>query len=141
APEAMIFKQWWLDIRARLAALFRRKEIYQRADEELQFHLAMMEQRMIESGVSPNDAHVLARRQLGNTTRIKEQALDAWRYTFVDTLLRDFRYAVRRLHKNPSFLASAVLTLALGIGATPPISGVVYSVLIKPLPYPNADEL
>ncbi len=137
----MIFKQCWLDIRARLAALFRRKEIYQRADEELQFHLAMMEQRMIESGVSPNDARVLARRQLGNTTLIKEQALDAWRYTFVDTLIRDFRYAVRTLRKNLSFSATAVLTLALGIGATTAIFSVVYSVLIKPLPYPNADEL
>ena len=49
----MIFKQWWLDIRARLASLFRRKEIYQRADEELEFHLAMLEQRIIASGVSP----------------------------------------------------------------------------------------
>ena len=137
----MIFKQCWLDIRARLAALFRRKEIYQRADEELQFHLAMIEQRMIESGVSPNDARVLARRQLGNTTRIKEQALDAWRYTVADTLIRDFRYAVRTLRKNLSFSATAVLTLALGIGATTAIFSVVYSVLIKPLPYPNADEL
>src|SRR4030095_9571088 len=102
----MIFKQWWLDIRARLAALFRRKEIYQRADEELQFHLAMMEQRMIESGMSPTDARVPAQRQLGNATLIKEQALGAWRYTFVDTLISDFRYAVRRLRKNLSFSAS-----------------------------------
>jgi hypothetical protein len=137
----MFLKQCWLDIRTRLAALFRRKEIYQRADEELQFHLAMMEQRMIESGMSPTDARVLAQRQLGNVTLIKEQALDAWRYTFLDTLIRDFRYAVRRLRKNLSFSASAVLTLALGIGATTAIFSVVYSVLIKPLPYPNADEL
>ena len=137
----MIFKQCWLDIRARLVALFRRKEIYRRADEELQFHLAMMEQRMIASGVSPSDARVLARRKFGNTTRIKEQALDAWRYTFVDTLIRDFRYAVRTLRKNLSFTATAVLILALGIGATTAIFSVVYSVLIKPLPYPNADEL
>jgi hypothetical protein len=137
----MIFKQCWFDIRARLAALFRRKEIYQRANEELQFHLGMLEQRMIESGMSPTDARVLARRQLGNTTRIKEQTLDAWRYTFVDTLIRDFRYAVRRLRKNLSFSVTAVLTLALGIGATTAIFTVVYSVLIQPLPYPNADEL
>lgn len=87
----MIFKQSWLDIRARLASLFRRKEIYQRADEELEFHLAMLEQRIIASGVSPDEARILARRQLGNTTRIKEQTLEAWRYTLVDTLIRDFR--------------------------------------------------
>ena len=59
----------------------------------------------------------------------------------MDTLLRDFRYAVRTLRKNLSFSATAVLTLALGIGATTAIFSVVYSVLIKPLPYPNADEL
>jgi predicted permease len=128
-------------MRARLAALFRRREIYQRADEELEFHLAMLEQRMIESGMPPADARVLARRQLGNTTLIKEQTLDAWRYTFMDTLIRDVRYAVRTLTKNPSFAATAVLTLALGVGATTAIFSVVYSVLIKPLPYPNADEL
>jgi hypothetical protein len=101
----------------------------------------MLEQRMIESGMSPDDARALARRQLGNTTLIKEQTLDAWRYTFVDTLIGDFRYAVRTLIKNFSFAATAVLTLALGIGATTAIFSVVYSVLIKPLPYPNADEL
>jgi len=137
----MIFKQWWLDIRARLASLFRRKEIYQRANEELEFHLAMLEQRIIASGVSPDEARILARRQLGNTTRIKEQTLEAWRYTLVDTLIRDFRYALRTLRKNLSFSATAVLTLALGIGATTAIFSVVYSVLIKPLPYLNADEL
>jgi predicted permease len=137
----MIFNQWWIDMRARLAALFGRREIYHRAEEELQFHLAMLEQRMIESGISPNDARVLAQRQLGNATLIKEQTVDAWRYTFVDTLIRDFRYAVRRLIKNFRFAVTAVLTLALGIGATTAIFSVVYSVLIKPLPYPKADEL
>ena len=137
----MMLKQCWIDMRARLASLFRRKEIYNRTDEELQFHLAMAEQRMIESGMSPNDARVLARQQLGNTILIKEQTLDAWRYTFVDMLIRDFRYAVRRLIKNFRFAVTAVLTLTLGIGATTAIFSVVYSVLIKPLPYLNAEEL
>jgi len=136
-----VVKQCWIDLRARLVALFRRREIYQRADEELEFHLAMLEQRMIEAGMSPTDARGMARRQLGNTTLIKEQTLEAWRYTFVDALIRDFRYAVRTLIKNLGFSTTAVLTLALGIGATTAIFSVVHSVLIKPLPYPNADEL
>src|SRR5215831_2552128 len=127
----MMFKQCWIDIRARVAALFRRKEVYHRADEELQFHLAMLEQRMVEKGISPTDARVLARQQLGNTTLIKEQTLDAWRYASVDTLIRDFRYALRTLIKNLSFSATSALTLALGIGATTAIFSVVYSVLIK----------
>jgi predicted permease len=60
---------------------------------------------------------------------------------FIDSVARDLRYAVRGLARRPAFTFAAVLTLALGIGATTAIFSVVYSVLIKPLPYPNADEL
>ena len=60
---------------------------------------------------------------------------------FFDSVGRDLRYALRGLSRRPAFTFAAVLTLALGIGATTAIFSVVYSVLIKPLPYPNADEL
>jgi putative ABC transport system permease protein len=60
---------------------------------------------------------------------------------FVDSVGRDLRHALRGLPRRPAFTLAAVLTLALGIGATTAIFSVVYSVLIKPLPYPNADEL
>ncbi len=60
---------------------------------------------------------------------------------FFDSVSRDLRYALRGLPRRPAFTFAAVLTLALGIGATTAIFSVVYSVLIKPLPYPNADEL
>ena len=60
---------------------------------------------------------------------------------FVDSLGRDLRYALRGLSRRPAFTFAAVLTLAIGIGATTAIFSVVYSVLIKPLPYPNSDEL
>lgn len=60
---------------------------------------------------------------------------------FLDSVVRDLRYALRGLARRPAFTFAAVLTLALGIGATTAIFSVVYSVLIKPLPYPNADEL
>jgi putative ABC transport system permease protein len=59
----------------------------------------------------------------------------------LDSLGRDLRYALRGLPRRPAFTLAAVITLALGIGATTAIFSVVYSVLIKPLPYPNADEL
>src|SRR5688572_26844724 len=60
---------------------------------------------------------------------------------FVDSVGRDLRYALRGLSRRPAFTFAAVVTLALGLGATTAIFSVVYSVLIKPLPYPNADEL
>src|SRR5687768_18267360 len=59
----------------------------------------------------------------------------------VDSMSRDLRYALRGLARRPAFTFAAVVTLAIGIGATTAIFSVVYSVLIKPLPYPNADEL
>jgi len=59
----------------------------------------------------------------------------------VDSVVRDLRYALRGLSRRPAFTFTAVVTLALGIGATTAIFSVVYSVLIKPLPYPNSDEL
>ena len=60
---------------------------------------------------------------------------------FFDSVGRDLRHALRGLSRRPSFASAAVLTLALGIGATTAIFSVVYSVLLKPLPYPNAEEL
>src|SRR5687767_15503190 len=60
---------------------------------------------------------------------------------FVDSVGRDLRHALRSLPRRPAFTVAAILTLALGIGATTAIFSVVYSVMIKPLPYPNADEL
>jgi hypothetical protein len=61
--------------------------------------------------------------------------------SIVDSVGRDLRYALRGLARRPAFTFAAVLTLALGIGATTAIFSVVHSVLIKPLPYPNSDEL
>jgi putative ABC transport system permease protein len=60
---------------------------------------------------------------------------------FVDSVGRDLRHALRALPRRPAFTFAAVLTLALGIGATTAIFSVVYSVLLKPLPFPNAEEL
>lgn len=59
----------------------------------------------------------------------------------MDSVIQDLRYALRTLAKNPGFTAAAVLTLALGIGTTTAISSLVYGVVMRPLPYPEADEL
>lgn len=136
-----MLSQFWIDVRTRLAALFGRRRLYARADEELQFHVAMREQRLIESGVPPGEAHTRARRELGNATLLAEQTLDSWGYSFVDTLIQDIRYGLRTLRRNPGFTASAVLSLALGIGANTAIFSLFDTLLFRALPVASPREL
>src|SRR5262245_1286545 len=98
-----MFGQLWINLRVRLAALFARRHLQARADEELQFHLAMRKQRLMESGVPPDEAHRRARCELGNPTLLTERALDSWRYRSLDMLLQDIRGGFRQMRRNPGF--------------------------------------
>jgi len=136
-----MLRQLWLDARTRFAALFARRHLRSRADEELQFHLVMLEQRYRERGIAPAEARAQARRQLGNATLLTEHTLDSWRYAFVSTLIQDVRYGLRGLRRNPGFAATAVLSLALGIGANTAIFRLFDALLFRPLPVKSPDEL
>jgi hypothetical protein len=136
-----MLRQFWIDARVRLAALFARRQIRSRAEEELEFHRAMLEQRNLESGLAPAEARAQARRQLGNPTLIAEHTLDSWRYAFVSTLIQDVRYGLRGFRRNPGFAATAVLSLALGIGANTAIFRLFDALLFRPLPVKSPEEL
>src|SRR5581483_2860590 len=92
---AMMLKQFLIDVRVRLVALFSRRALRERAREEVQFHLSALEQRLIRSGVPPDIARTQARRAFGNPALIAEQTTDSWRYASIDTLIQDARYALR----------------------------------------------
>jgi len=79
--------------------------------------------------------------RFGNTLRLREEAADVWGWRWLDELTADLRYGIRQLVHAPGFAATAILTLALGIGANTTIFSVVNAVLLRPLPYPDADRL
>jgi predicted permease len=124
-----------------MASLFRRSAWSRRVDEEVQFHLDMQAGENIAHGMDPKAARAAARRKLGNTTQVREQVYHMNTLSFLEGAARNLRYSLRTLRHNPGFAVTAILTLAIGIGANTAVFSVVNSILLKPLPYPQADRL
>src|SRR5580658_3842173 len=110
-------------------------------ERELLSDLELEEEEQQERGLSPEAARSAARRAFGNTTLIREQTHETWGWAPVERLLQDVRFALRQLARAPGFAISTVLILALGIGATTAIFGLVNTVLLRPLPFPEQDKL
>jgi predicted permease len=121
--------------------LWSRRRIYSDLSEEIRQHLEEKAEALMADGMSREDAECAARRQFGNVTRMEERSRELWMYPFIESLWGDLTYAIRQLRKNPGYAFTAILTLALGIGATTAVFSLVNAVLLRPLPFPEPDRL
>ena len=121
--------------------LFRRKAAGAELDEELRFHLEQQIAENRRAGMTEVEARQAALRLFGNPTVMREQVRDSWSWQWLESLARDTRHGFRRLMRAPSFALTAILVLALGIGANVALFSVVNAVLLKPLPVAHPDRL
>ena len=129
------------DLLFRARALFRRDTVESELDLELQAHLDGLVRQHLDRGRTPAEAERLARLEFGGVEQSKEACRDARGLGLIETAWRDLRYAGRLLRADLAFTAIALLTLALGIGASTAAFSVVHTLLLKPLPYPDAERI
>ena len=123
------------------AGIFLRREKFNsELEEEMSFHREQKEKELLESGVAPDTVHHAAAREFGNPTRLREQSYEVLGFRF-ETIFQDLHFALRQLRRSPGFTLTAILMLALGIGASVALFAFVDAALIKPLPYKDPARL
>jgi predicted permease len=124
-----------------LKQLFARRKMYDDLAEEIRQHLEEKIESLVSSGISRTEAEQRARREFGNVAVIAEEGREVWQWHTIESILGDLKFAMRQLRRAPGFAVVAVLTLALGIGASTAVFSLFDEVILHPLPYSEAERL
>jgi hypothetical protein len=126
---------WW-------DRIFRRRHLYNDLSEEVLEHIdEKTEQLMRLENLSRTQAREAALRTFGNPSLVEQRSREAWQWPVIESLLADGKLSLRRFRNSPGFTMTVILTLAIGIGVNTAVFSVVNGVLIKPLPYPEPEQL
>jgi predicted permease len=124
-----------------LNRLFGRRRRYDDLAVSIEEHIEYRTEELINEGMPRRQAEQTARREFGNVTLIQERSREEWQWPGLESILADLKLIFRRLKKSPGFAATVLLTLAIGIGANTTVFSVINGVLLRPLPYPEPEQL
>ncbi len=131
----------WSRIEFAVRNLLHKSRIESELDAEIRGYVDAAADEKIAKGIPPGEAHRQALAECGGMEPVKQAVREGRAGTGIERLWQDVRYTLRQLSRNPAFAWTAVITLGLGIGATTSIFSAVYALLIRPLPYPQSDQL
>jgi predicted permease len=110
-------------------------------NSELRFHIDELTEANVAAGMTPEQAHRRAILEFGGPEQLKEELRDVYRVRYIESTLRNLKSAFRFIRKSPTFSITAILTLALAIGANSAVFSAIDAILLRPLPFPDADQL
>ncbi|MFZ0393469.1 MAG: ABC transporter permease [Terracidiphilus sp.] len=121
--------------------IFRRGKLYNDLSEEIRMHIEERVEQLTGEGMSPMEAGRQARIAFGNRTLFEERSREVWRWSTLESIGADVRFALRQLRRSPGFTIAAVLTLGLAIGANAVVFGMLNALILRPLNVPRAQSL
>jgi hypothetical protein len=125
----------------RMKSLYGKRRMDRDLAAELEFHRALLRERLLRQGVAEAEVEGATRRAFGNASRWQERLREVWQFQALENFLRDVGFSMRLLRKSPGFTAVALLTLALGVGANTAVFSLINGLLLRPLAVPNAGQL